>query len=160
MIAFTAQYDGNIDVYVIPSEGGEPKRLTFHPGADVVQGWTPDNEVLFRSGREGRPTQTNKFYSVSTEGGLPVALEVPRAAYGELSPDGDYLAYTPITGWDEEWRNYRGGQAMPIWIVDMKTKELTRTNQANGERHMDPVWFKQQSLLSIRAGLRHERLVI
>jgi tricorn protease len=144
MIAFTAQYDGNIDVYVIPSEGGEPKRLTFHPGADVVQGWTPDNEVLFRSGREGRPTQTNKFYSVSTEGGLPVALEVPRAAYGELSPDGDYLAYTPITGWDEEWRNYRGGQAMPIWIVDMKTKELTRTNQANGERHMDPVWLNNK----------------
>jgi tricorn protease len=141
MIAFTAEYDGNVDVYVMPASGGEPQRLTYHPGGDVVQGWTPDGKVLFRSGREGRPTQTNKFYTVSTNGELPIALDIPRAAYGELSKDGKYVAYTPITGWDEEWRNYRGGQAMPIWIVDMKTKDLLRTNQADGERHMDPVWL-------------------
>lgn len=141
MIAFTAQYDGNVDVYVMPSEGGEPKRLTFHPGGDFVQGWTPDGKVLFRSGRESRPTQTNKFFTVTIDGGLPESLGIPRAAYGELSKDGSHVAYTPITGWDEEWRNYRGGQAMPIWIVNMKTKDLIRTNQADGERHMDPVWL-------------------
>jgi len=141
MIAFTAEYDGNIDVYVMPAAGGEPKRLTYHPSGDVVQGWTPDGKVLFRSGRDGRPTQTNKFYTVSTNGELPVALDIPRAAYGELSKDGSYVAYTPITGWDEEWRNYRGGQAMPIWIVNMKTKDLIRTKQTDAERHMDPVWL-------------------
>ena len=141
LIAFTAQYDGNVDVYVIPSEGGEPKRLTYHPSNDVVQGWTSDGKVLFRSNREGRPTQTNKFFTVSIKGELPVALEIPRAAYGELSKDGKHVAYTSITGWDEEWRNYRGGQAMPIWIINMKTKDLMRTNQVDGERHMDPVWL-------------------
>lgn len=141
-IAFSAQYDGNTDVYVIPAEGGEPKRLTFHPGGDFVQGWTPDGKVLFRSGREGRPTQTNKFYTVSSKGGLPTSLGVPRAAYGEVSEDGKYVAYTPITGWDAEWRNYRGGQAMPIWIVDLKTKDLIRTEQKDKERHLDPVWHK------------------
>jgi len=57
-IAFSAQYDGNTDVYVIPAEGGEPQRLTFHPGGDFVQGWTSDGKIVFRSGREGRPTQT------------------------------------------------------------------------------------------------------
>ena len=139
-IAFSAQYDGNTDVYVIPAEGGEPKRLTFHPGGDFVQGWTPDGKVLFRSGREGRPTQTNKFYTVSPKGGLPTSLGVPRAAYGEVSENGKYVAYTPITGWDAEWRNYRGGQAMPIWIVDLKTKDLIRTEQKDKERHLDPVW--------------------
>ena len=139
-IAFSAQYDGNTDVYVIPAEGGEPKRLTFHPGGDFVQGWTPDGKVLFRSGREGRPTQTNKFYTVSPKGGLPTSLGVPRAAYGEVSEDGKYVAYTPITGWDAEWRNYRGGQAMPIWIVDLKTKDLIRTEQKDKERHLDPAW--------------------
>ncbi|MGC6284894.1 MAG: S41 family peptidase [Polaribacter sp.] len=141
-IAFSAQYDGNTDVYVIPAEGGEPKRLTFHPGGDFVQGWTPDGKVLFRSGREGRPTQTNKFYTVSSKGGLPTSLGVPRAAYGEVSEDGKYVAYTPITGWDAEWRNYRGGQAMPIWIVDLKTKDLIRTEQKDKERHLDPVWHE------------------
>ena len=73
MIAFTAQYDGNIDVFVMPSEGGEPKRLTYHPDGDFVQGWTPDGEVLFRSGRESQPTMTSKFFTVSTNGGLPKA---------------------------------------------------------------------------------------
>jgi tricorn protease len=140
MIAFTAQYDGNVDVYVIPADGGEPKRLTYHPTGDFVQGWTPDNKILFRSGREGKPTQTNKFFTVSTKGGLPEAVDIPRAAYGEISPDGKHIAYTPITSWDPEWRNYRGGQAMPIWIVDMRTKKLTRTPQKDKERHLDPVW--------------------
>lgn len=140
-IAFTAQYDGNIDVFVVPSTGGEPKRLTYHPTGDFVQGWTPDGKILFRSGREGRPTQTNKFFTVSANGGLPEALDIPRAAYGEISSNGKHVAYTPITSWDPEWRNYRGGQAMPIWIVDLKTKELIRTPQSDGERHLDPVWL-------------------
>lgn len=140
-IAFTAQYDGNIDVFVMPSEGGEPKRLTYHSAADFVQGWTPEGDILFRSNREGRPTQTNKFFTVSANGGLPVVLDIPRAAYGEISSDGKHIAYTPITSWDPEWRNYRGGQAMPIWIVDLKTKDLITTPQADKERHLDPVWM-------------------
>ncbi|MDH7912829.1 S41 family peptidase [Winogradskyella sp. SYSU M77433] len=140
-IAFTAEYDGNVDVFVMPAEGGEPKRLTYHPSGDYVQGWTPDGKVLFRSNRESQPTMTNKFFTVATNGGLPEALEIPRAAYGEMSKDGKYVAYTPITGWDAEWRNYRGGQAMPIWVVDLKTKALVRTSQPTKERHLDPVWL-------------------
>lgn len=141
-IAFTAQYGGNTDVYVIPTEGGSPKRLTWHPGRDVVQGWTPNGEVIFRSGRMGKPTQTNTFYTVSMTGGFPQAMDIPRAGFGELSADGKMLAYVPITFWDPEWRNYRGGQAMPIWIVDMETKTLQRTPQPTQERHLDPVWYQ------------------
>ena len=143
-IAFTAQYDGNTDVYVIPATGGTPKRLTWHPGGDFVQGWTPSGNVLFRSGRTGRPTQTSKFYTVSTEGGLPTAMDIPRAAFGEISAHGKQLAYVPITFWDPEWRNYRGGQAMPIWIIDLATKDLIRTPQPTKERHLDPVWFQNK----------------
>lgn len=142
MIAFTAQYDGNTDVYVVSADGGEPKRLTYHPAGDFVQGWTPDGKVLFRSGREAKPTQTNKFFTVSVKGGMPDAFNIPRAAYGEVSADGKYVAYTPITGWDAEWRNYRGGQAMPIWIVNLRTNKLTRTPQKDKERHLNPVWYK------------------
>ncbi|MDG5491273.1 S41 family peptidase [Psychroserpens sp. SPM9] len=140
-IAFSAQYDGNFDVFIIPSEGGEPKRLTYHSAGDFVEGWTPEGTILFRSNREAKPTQTNKFFTVSTKGGLPEAVNIPRAAYGEISADGKHIAYTPITSWDAEWRNYRGGQAMPIWIVDLKTKELITTPQADKERHLYPVWL-------------------
>jgi tricorn protease len=140
-IAFTANYDGNTDVYVIPANGGSPQRLTYHPGGDFVQGWTPDGKVLFRSSREARPTRLNQLYTVARTGGLPQAIDIPRAAYGEMSPDGKYVAYIPITFWDPEWRNYRGGQAMPVWIVNMETKALMRTPQPTAERHLDPVWF-------------------
>jgi len=140
-IAFSAEYDGNTDVYVIPAKGGSPKRLSFHPGADVVQGWTPEGDVIFRSGREARPTRLNQWYTIGMEGGLPTKFDIPRIASGELSPDGKHVAYEPITYWDPEWRNYRGGQAMPIWIVNMETKDLIRTPQADKERHVSPVWF-------------------
>ncbi|WP_298310892.1 S41 family peptidase [uncultured Aquimarina sp.] len=140
-IAFTGQYDGNTDVYTIPSEGGEPNRLTWHSSGDFVQGWTPENTILFRSGRESHPTQTNKFYTVSPDGGLPITYDIPRAGSGEVSPDGKHVAYVPITSWDLEWRNYRGGQALPIWIVNLETKNLVTTPQSDKERHLDPVWI-------------------
>ena len=145
MIAFSAQYDGNTDVFVVNTEGGEPKRLTFHPDADIVQGWTPDGkQVLFRSGRKGVPTMINHFYTVNTEGGKETELPIPQASFGDLSDDGNYVAYTPITLWDPEWRNYRGGQAQPIWIMNLKDYSLVQTPQATNERHSDPVWYKNE----------------
>ncbi|MFC6996939.1 S41 family peptidase [Rufibacter roseus] len=141
-LAFTGQYDGNTDVYVIPVEGGQPKRLTWHPGNDAVNGWTPDSKsVLFVSGREGQPTTDSKFYTVSITQGIPEALKIPQAANGELSEDGKYVAYQPIFFWDPEWRNYRGGQAQPIWIVDMENFSLKQTPQTDRERHTNPVWM-------------------
>lgn len=144
IIAFTAEYDGNTDVYIIPSNGGEPKRLTFHPSADLIQGWTPEGEVLFRSGREAVPTFTDRFYSISINGGFPKTIDLPNAAFGEISPDGKHIAYVPLRAWDAEWRNYRGGQAVPIWIMNTETKELVTITQSDKERHLDPVWFKNK----------------
>tara|TARA_R110000868_G_scaffold408293_5_gene690977 strand:- start:6425 stop:9676 length:3252 start_codon:yes stop_codon:yes gene_type:complete len=141
MIAFTGQYAGNSDVYIVPIEGGEPKRLTWHPGADIVTGWTPKGEVLFSSGRASYPTAINQFWTVAIDGGMPNMLSIPQASSGEISPDGKYVAYNPITFWDPEWRNYRGGQAQPIWIVDLKTFELVQTPRTDNERHVDPVWY-------------------
>ncbi len=141
MIAFSGQYDGNTDVFVIPATGGEPKRLTWHPSADNVTGWTPNGEVLFSSGRKGHPTKESKFYSVSPKGGHPNELVIPRAVDGQLSADGKLMAYQQIGFWDPEWRNHRGGQAKPIWIVNMRDHSLMMTPQTDGERHTSPVWL-------------------
>ncbi|WP_138429972.1 S41 family peptidase [Fodinibius saliphilus] len=141
-IAFTAEYDGNTDVYIVSAEGGQPKRLTWHGDNDEVSGWSPDGEkVLFVSERKGVPTKGNTFYTVRTEGGLPQKHKVPRAATGEFSSDGQYIAYQPVDFWDPEWRNYRGGQAKPIWILNLETDELKTSPRANRERHIDPVWL-------------------
>ena len=139
-IAFTAQYDGNTDVYLIPAEGGDPVRLTWHPSQDVTQGWTPDGDILFRSGRDGVPTQLWKFYTMSPSGGLPTPLALPQAYLGGMSADGARIAYQEIGYWDPGWRNYRGGQAQPIGIVSTSTWERT-TPPWEGERQMDPVWM-------------------
>ncbi|MBE0675902.1 MAG: PD40 domain-containing protein [Bacteroidales bacterium] len=141
-IAFTGQYDGNTDVYLVPTAGGQPVRLTWHPGADNVTGWTPDGKyVLFASGREGFPTAESKFYRISIAGGMPEPLAVPRASSGSMSEDGRFMAYQDISFWDPEWRNYRGGQAKPIWILNLKDYTLKKTPQTDRERHTDPVWL-------------------
>ncbi|MEM9895763.1 MAG: hypothetical protein AAF789_05290 [Bacteroidota bacterium] len=143
-IAFSAQYDGNTDVYVIPAAGGSPKRLSYHPAADEVQGWTPDGKVIFRSTREAHPTKVNSWYVVGRDESFPQRFEVPRIARGELSADGNYVAYEPITYWDPEWRNYRGGQAQPIWIFNRATKELLQTPRVDNERHLSPIWHDER----------------
>jgi tricorn protease len=129
MIAFSASYAGNVDVYVVPAEGGEPKRLTWHPGNDVVQGWMPDGKsIVFQSGRASdTPTSAPRFWTVPIEGGVELAMALPRAFIGKISPDGRRIAYRMNNSWDEERRNYRGGKNRPIWIVDLKTYDLETT---------------------------------
>jgi len=140
-IAFTAEYDGNVDIYILPSSGGSPQRVTHHPTQDFVEGWTPDGHILFRSGRQSHPTKTSSLFTIDPKGGMPQLFIESRSAYGKISSDGQWLAYTPFTEWDPEWRNYRGGQAVPIWIQNVKTGDLIRTPQKDKERHLDPLWM-------------------
>ncbi|MGE5359996.1 MAG: S41 family peptidase [Bacteroidales bacterium] len=140
-IAFTGEYAGNADVYVIPAEGGEPRRLTWHPGGDQVQGWTPDGKaIVFASVRATwAPSGAPKFWTVPFDGGVEEPMAIPRAYQGKISPDGTRIAYRMNNSWDEERRNYRGGQNRPIWIVDLKTYDLV-TPPWTDSKDMDPVW--------------------
>jgi tricorn protease len=119
MIAFSGQYDGNMDVYVISADDREPKRLTYHPGVDQALGWTPDGrEILFSSNRYSYSGIT-RIFSIGLKGGFPEALPMPEASQGSLSPDGSQIAYTPITNAFDYWKRYRGGQTTPLWIFDL-----------------------------------------
>ena len=86
-IAFTGEYDGNLDVYLFPATGGEPRRLTFHPGVDVAVGWTPDGKsVLFSSGRTSY-SRFNKLFTIApNSGGFPQELPLPMGEQGAFSP--------------------------------------------------------------------------
>ncbi len=170
-IAFSASYAGNLDVYVVPADGGEPKRLTWHPSPDEVQGWTPDGKsIVFSSNRATEaPSAAPRFWTVPADGGPETPLPLPRAYQGKYSPDGQHIAYRMNNSWDEERRNYRGGQNRPIWIVDTKTWALDTTPnvttdlvvaQAGAPRgsshfsapsapeskNMDPVWVSNASV--------------
>ncbi len=141
-LAFSADYAGNADVYVVPVSGGQPSRLTWHPGADLVQGWTPDGaRVLFTSTRATEaPNATPRFWTVAVAGGTPTPLALPRGYQGKLSPDGRAIAYRMNTSWDEERRNYKGGQNKAIWIADLRTYDVV-TPPWTGSKEMDPVWL-------------------
>ena len=79
-IAFTGNYEGNADAYVVSIEGGQPVRLTFHPGFDRVRGWDRKGDaVLFTSGRELRFERGGHLYTVSVGGGYPERLPMPVA---------------------------------------------------------------------------------
>jgi tricorn protease len=139
-IAFTGQYDGNIDAYVMPAEGGEPRRLTWHPGADTVAGWTPDSKrVLFHSAREAY-ADFDRLYTVPVEGGWPEALPMWRGEDAWFSPDGARIAYVPNEKWQTSWKRYRGGQTTPIYIVRLSDLALEKVPRENSN-DSHPVWF-------------------
>jgi tricorn protease len=139
-IAFTGNYDGNRDVYVMPAEGGTPKRLTWYPGEDGALGWTPDGkQVLFASERD-RYADFVKFYTVPKEGGVAQVLPMWRAAQGSYSPDGTHMAYVPNIQWQQAWKRYRGGQTTPIYIVRLSDLQLDKVQRDNSN-DSHPVWF-------------------
>ncbi len=143
-IAFTGNYDGNTDVYVISIHGGTPKRVTFHPTADVLRGWLNNNEVYFTSTREFKYSLGSRLYKTSLSGELASPLLMPEAYQGSPSPDGRYWAYIKNTDPTERdrvaFKRYRGGGMPSIWIFDTQTKEV---DIVPGERSNDvkPVWL-------------------
>ncbi len=143
MIAFSGEYDGNTDVYVIPAAGGVPKRLTFHPGPDVVVGWTADGKrVLFRSNRNSY-AGFNRLFSVALDGSLPQEIPLPMAEDGSFSPDGTRLAYVPVTNWGTlrmAWKRYRGGRTARIWIAKMADSTVEKIPRDNSN-DFNPMWI-------------------
>ncbi len=141
-IAFSGEYAGNLDVYVVSAEGGEPLRLTWHPGGDQAQGWTPDGKsILFTSSRATwSPSGAPRFWTVPATGGVEEPLLLPRGYQGKISGDGTHIAYRMNNSWDEERRNYRGGQNRAIWIVDLKTYDLVSPPWTDS-KDVDPVWL-------------------
>ncbi len=156
-IAFSGEYAGNVDAYVVPTEGGEPRRLTWHPGGDLVQGWTPDGaSIMFSSGRATwAPSGTPRFWLVPSSGGVETPMVLPRGFQGKISADGGRIAYRMNNSWDDERRNYRGGQNRPIWIVDLKTYDLVSPPWADS-KDIDPVWIGDDVyFISDRTGVQN-----
>jgi tricorn protease len=147
-LAFTGEYDGNVDVFTMPATGGVPKRLTYHPDADRLVGWSPDGKrILFRSNRDSFSRFT-QMYTVPIEGGLPEALPLPMACTGAYSPDGKRMVYAPLDGGQfapgftnfVAWKRYRGGEASYLWLVnfaDLSTIKIPRTDSND----INPMWI-------------------
>lgn len=139
-VAFTAQMNGGTDVYIIPVDGGVPRRITWHPEGSIIDGWTPDGkDVVIESMAESQRHFTRLFRVHADGSGLPQVLPLPQAAEGAYSPDGSSMAYVPYIKWEKGWKRYVGGQTTPIWIVNMKTLDLVKVPRENSN-DSNPVW--------------------
>jgi tricorn protease len=140
LVAFTGNYDGNTDVFVMPAAGGVPQRLTYHPVNDQVRGWTPDGtSVLFVSAREGYIRWLPCLYTISTEGGMPEQVPLPVAVFGAFSPDGKQIAYDPRAGAYQTWKRYRGGLASTIWLANLDDSSVTEIPRETWN-NCHPMW--------------------
>ena len=138
-IAFTGVFDGNTDVYVVPAAGGEPRRLTWHPGPDEALAWTPDGKGILFSSTRTTSRDLAQLYVVPAAGGPPTALPLPSGAEGSFSPEGNRLAYTPFGQWQPAWKKYRGGQTSRIWIADLKDSSVKPVPRGNSNDR-NPLW--------------------
>ncbi len=158
-VAFTGNFDGNQDVYVVPATGGEPRRLTSHPDADVALGWSPDGkQVIFRSSRISY-SRFERLFTVSVDGGLPTELPLPMGVQASYSPDAAQLAYVPTwnqrTGAGDAYisiKNYRGGKTAHIWIAKLADSSVTPIPRDNSN-DFSPMWVGDKVyFLSDRSG--------
>jgi tricorn protease len=139
-IAFTGQYDGDEQVYVVPSTGGEPRQLTFYPAKgplaprwgwdNQVFGWSRDGKrIIFRSLRDSWTLPIARLYSVSVDGGPAEALPMPTAGSGDFSPNGSEMVYSPQSRDFRSEKRYGGGQANQLYIFDLKTDAAKRITE-------------------------------
>ena len=150
-IAFTGQYDGDEQVYVIPSTGGEPKQLTFYPARgpltprwgydNQVYGWTNDSKsIVFKSLRDSWTLPQARLYTVAATGGAAEPLPMPEAGSGAFSPDGSKMVYSPQSRDFRSEKRYSGGQANQLYIFDLKTFDAKRISD-NPRPSRDPMWI-------------------
>lgn len=151
LLAFTAQYDGNTEVYLMPSEGGIPKRLTYTATLDrddvsdrmgpnnIVMGWKGNDRVLYRSRKDHWNAFKGDLLLVSSEGGLSERLPLPRGGFASYSPDLKKLAYNRVFREFRTWKRYRGGQADDVWIYDFETRKTVNITN-NPAQDIFPMW--------------------
>ncbi|AKS41889.1 S41 family peptidase [Wenzhouxiangella marina] len=153
-IAFTGQYGGDEQVYVMPASGGEPRQLTWYPATGPlparwgydhqVYGWTPDGSaVLFRSQRDAWGSSSSTLYTVPVDGGLPEAMPMPVSGAGTFTEDGSAVFYSPLFRDFRTWKRYEGGWAQDLWLFDLEAGQARQlTDHPRTDR--DPMWIDGQ----------------
>ncbi|MEW6237452.1 MAG: S41 family peptidase [Candidatus Omnitrophota bacterium] len=138
-VAFIGNYDGDRDVYVMPTAGGSPFRVTYHPANEMLCDWTAGNQILFFSNALAGQIRQDQLFAVSPSGGLPKKLPLPYGTNGAIDSSGEWLAYTPISRDFRTWKRYRGGWASDIWLFHLKNYSSKKITSWEGTDTF-PMW--------------------
>ena len=155
-IAFTGQYDGNTEVFVIPATGGSPKRLTYTATLNrdkvsdrmgpnnIVMSWTPDGKnIIYRSRKQTFNSFKGQLFKVPVDGGMSTELPLADGGFCSFSEDGNQLAFNRVFREFRTWKYYKGGMADDVWIFDFKTKEIKKVTD-NDSQDIFPMWSGDQ----------------
>ena len=154
-IAFVGNYDGDTDLYTVPVVGGTPTRVTYNPANETLNDWTPDGKgLIYHAGGKALNTRTISLFSVDASGGLPAKMPVPYGGRGSVSPDGEWLAYTPHNRDTRTWKRYRGGMASDIWIYNLKDGSAKQITDWEGTDTI-PMWQGKKVYYLSDAGKNH-----
>ncbi|MBX2816323.1 MAG: PDZ domain-containing protein [Saprospiraceae bacterium] len=139
-IAFSGNYDGNLDIYTLSTTGGVPERLTHHGMSDRVIDWYPTGDhLLFSSSMNSQKQRFNQFYKLSLEGGLPEQLPMRHAEFGSFNADASKIAFTDKSRIFRTWKRYEGGMAADIWMFDLNTMASEKITDNNNNDEL-PMW--------------------
>ena len=151
LIAFTGQYDGNTDVYVMDVFGGNITRVTFHPGGDQVVGWHPTkNKIIFTSGRKSW-SRFSRLFMIAPDGSGLEELIMHEAVQGSFSPDGNKIAYNRISRENRTWKRYKGGTAQDIYLFDFEKMKDSKLTTYGGTDRI-PMWIGDKIYFSSDRG--------
>jgi tricorn protease len=140
-IAFSGNYDGNIDVYVVPIAGGSPKRLTWHSADDFVEGFDPKGRIVFSSQSDVQSSREAHLFTIDPKQAFPERLPIPRGVDADVSPDGRAIAYAQ-TAPLAQWKAYRGGTASRIAIMSFADHALQKIPQPPERcNDVNPMWI-------------------
>jgi len=150
-IAFSGEYSGSRQIFVMPSNGGTPKQLTFYNSVgmmpprggfdDVPLDWTSDSKnILIRANRTPFGDRNGKYFFVSLEGGLEKELPIVNGGFAALSPDNKKICFTPVDREFRTWKRYKGGRASDLWIYDLDNNTSEQITDFTGTDQI-PTWF-------------------
>ena len=153
-IAYSAEYSGSRQLFVVPSSGGIPKQLTYYNSVglmpprggfdNVVLDWTSDSKnIMIRANRTEFGERNGKYYLVNIEGGLEKPLQIVNGGFAALSPDGNKICFTPVDREFRSWKRYKGGRATELWIYDLEKDISEQITRFEGSDQW-PVWYKEK----------------